>query len=921
MAEKPDMHQPTPEPTEAPDSEPSQQPLWQLDAQHLQAAYHTDPDEGLSDQEARQRLKQYGPNELTAKPQSNLLRFLKQFNNSIIYILAAAAIMTFFMHHYSDSIVIGLVIIANAFIGFFQERSADNALAKIKALLVSEAVVFRDGQKISLPSRELVPGDIVQLEAGDTVPADLRLIDADNLKIQESALTGETDSVEKIEEPIAAQDLPLAERQNQAFASTAVTNGSGRGIVTVTGTQTEIGSIQQHVAKVKAQPTPLMKNLNSLGLGLSLAILVVAFLLFGLGMITHVYSLPTLLIAVITMVVGSMPEGLPASTSVVLAMGTQQLTKQNVIVKTLPAVETLGAVDIVNTDKTGTLTKNEMTVTDILTPHHTYTVTGVGYDAAGQIVDEQEQTVDWQASSDLDWLVQIAGQTSDAEFHQEDGQWVLTGEPTDGALTALYHKMLHADPDPAEIDSLPFDSAIRYSARLVDFRDQRWLLVKGAPQTLIRLMQENGETVDAAAWQDRLSQLTRQGKRVVALGYQPVATDADEVDDLPVGKNFHLAGMAGIIDPPRPGVADAVKQLRYAGIKVKMITGDDPETAAAIAEQLNLAEQARAITGPELNQLSDDQLVEQIDRYTVFARTTPADKLRIVRAQQKRGHIVSMTGDGVNDAPALKQADIGVAMGIRGTDVAKDSADMVLADDDFTSILGAVREGRHVFDNIRKTIRFLLPTSFAEGLIVVMSILMSQSLPLFPTQLLWINMVSALTIQFAFIFEPTEPGIMRRGPRDVAKGILSKYDVFEVVYVSLLISGLGMFAYDLLTGQGLATVIGSTMTLQVIIFGKVFYLFNLQNDHPVLSKYFFRNKMSFLIVGVLLLLQAMIIYWAPMQSVFHTTSANFTYGWGIPILAGIVVLVITEIAKALRHRWRQAVQRKEQRSTATDAGE
>jgi len=917
MAEQPDSSQPSVTTEQGTDPGPSQEPLWQRSTEQLEAQYQTSPDDGLTSTEAQRRLTEHGPNELTAKPQSNLLRFLKQFNNSIIYILAAAAIMTFFMHHYSDSIVIGLVIIANAFIGFFQERSADNALAKIKALLVSEAVVIRDGQKISLPSRELVPGDIVQLEAGDTVPADLRLIDADNLKIQESALTGETDSVEKIEEAIADETLPLAERRNQAFASTAVTAGSGRGIVTVTGTQTEIGSIQQHVAKVKAQPTPLMQNLNRLGLGLSLAILVAAVLLFILGMVTHVYSLPTLLIAVITMVVGSMPEGLPASTSVVLAMGTQQLTKQNVIVKTLPAVETLGAVDIVNTDKTGTLTKNEMTVTDILTPHHTYTVTGVGYDAAGQIVDDQEKTVAWQESTDLDWLVQIAGQTSDAEFHEEDGQWILTGEPTDGALTALYHKMLHADPDPAEIDSLPFDSAIRYSARLVDFRDQRWLLVKGAPQTLIRLMQENGETVDAAAWQKRLSQLTQQGKRVVALGYQPVAADADEVDDLPIGKNFHLAGMTGIIDPPRPGVAEAVKQLRYAGIKVKMITGDDPETAAAIAEQLNLAEQAKAITGPELAKLSDAELTDKIDQYTVFARTTPADKLRIVQAQQKRGHIVSMTGDGVNDAPALKQADIGVAMGIRGTDVAKDSADMVLADDDFTSILGAVREGRHVFDNIRKTIRFLLPTSFAEGLIVVLSILLDQSLPLFPTQLLWINMVSALTIQFAFIFEPAEPGIMRRGPRDVARGILSKYDVFEVVYVSLLISGLGMVAYDVLTGQGLSTVVGSTMTLNVIIFGKIFYLFNLQNDHPVLSKYFFRNKMSFVIVAILLVLQAGIIYWPPMQGVFHTTDANFLYGWGVPIIAGIVVLIVTEIAKALRHRWRNVVRSKEQRTAET----
>ncbi len=458
-----------------------------------------------------------------------------------------------------------------------------------------------------------------------------------------------------------------------------------------------------------------MQNLNRLGFGLSLAIVIAAVLLFILGAIIQVYSLPTLLIAVITMVVGSMPEGLPASTSVVLAMGTRQLTKQNAIVKTLPAVETLGAVDIINTDKTGTLTKNEMTVTDILTTHHQYQVSGVGYDSEGQIQTPTGKTVDWQQDHDLNWLVQIAGQTSDAVFNNEDGQWVLTGEPTDGALTALFHKLNHDDPVVNEIDSLPFDSAFRYSARLVDHGDQRVLMVKGAPQTLTRLIREHGGEVEAGVMADQMSQLTRQGKRVVALGYQVISQEITEIDADMIGDGLKLVGLVGIIDPPRPEVADAVKQLRYAGIQVKMITGDDPETAAAIAKQLNLADNPKAITGPELNELSDEQLSEVIDSYTVFARTTPADKLRIVKAQQANDHVVSMTGDGVNDAPALKQADIGVAMGIKGTDVAKGAADMVLADDDFTTILAAVKEGRHVFDNIRKTIRFLLPTSFAEG--------------------------------------------------------------------------------------------------------------------------------------------------------------------------------------------------------------
>lgn len=894
----------TPTPDEKTDAGPSQQQIWQQSTSQLEQQWQTDCDNGLTADKAKARLAQYGPNELEAKKQSNLLRFLKQFNNSIIYILAAAAILTFLLHHYSDSIVIGLVIISNAFIGYFQEISADNALAKIKDLLVSESFVIRDGQKMTLPSRELVPGDLVRLEAGDSVPADLRLIEADNLKIQESILTGETDSVEKIEESIDQNSLPLAERRNQAFASTAVTSGSGLGIVIATAADTEIGKIQKDVADVKVKPTPLMQNLNRLGFGLSLAIVIAAVLLFILGAIIQVYSLPTLLIAVITMVVGSMPEGLPASTSVVLAMGTRQLTKQNAIVKTLPAVETLGAVDIVNTDKTGTLTKNEMTVTDILTTHHQYTVSGVGYDAEGQILTMDGTPVDWRKDESLNWLVEIAGQTSDAVFNQEDdGQWTLTGEPTDGALTALSHKLIGHDPVVNEIDSLPFDSAFRYSARLVDHDGQRILLVKGAPQTLASLIREHNGDVNAGIMADQMSQLTQQGKRVVALGYQPISQEISDIENLTIGDGLKLVGLVGIIDPPRPEVAEAVKQLRYAGIQVKMITGDDPETAAAIAKQLNLSDSPKAITGPELNELSDEQLTKVIDNYTVFARTTPADKLRIVRAQQSNGHVVSMTGDGVNDAPALKQADIGVAMGIKGTDVAKGAADMVLADDDFTTILAAVKEGRHVFDNIRKTIRFLLPTSFAEGLIVVMSIILDQSLPLYPTQLLWINMVSALTIQFAFIFEPVESGIMVRGPRNVKAGILSKMDVFEVVYVSLLIAGLGMIAYDLLVDHSITALVGSTMTLNVVIFGKIFYLFNLRNNHPVVSKYFFQNKMAFYIIAILIVLQMGIIYLPFMQGVFHTTSANFLYGWLIPIIAGFIVLVVTELVKLGRMRW------------------
>ena len=878
--------------------------LWQLDEPTLAKTYQTDPKNGLTTAEAEHRLQQDGRNELETKHVSRFIQFIKQFNNSIIYILAAAAVMTFFMHRYSDSIVIGLVIIANAIIGYVQERQAGNALERIREMLISKNFVIRDGKKLEVDARDLVVGDLVNLEAGDAVPADMRLIAADNLSVQESVLTGETNAVEKIEEPMPETKLALADRLNMVYASTAVTSGSGYGIVIATAEDTEIGHIQQSVGEVKNKATPLMRNLNSLGFGLSVAIVVAAILLFLLGLVMDTYSLPTLLIAVITMVVGSMPEGLPASTSVVLAMGTRQMTKKNVIVKSLPAVETLGAVDIVNTDKTGTLTKNEMTVTKVVTPHHFFDVTGVGYDDNGGVnfdgaLKLNGKTMDWHQDKSMEWLVNIAGQTTDAQLHFENNRWELTGEPTDGALTTLYRKMAGHDPEVAEIDSLPFDSAFRFSARLADLDGQRLLMVKGSPATVLRLTNQANQS---DYWEHAMSDLTSDGLRVVALAYQVVDDQVESIDAKNIS-GLELAGMVGIIDPPREEAATAIAELRKAGVEVKMITGDHPDTAMAIANKLNLASHVKAISGPEIDALDDEQLKAQIDDYNVFARATPENKLRIVRAQQANDHVVSMTGDGVNDAPALKQADIGVAMGIKGTEVSKESADMVLADDDFADIVAAVREGRHVFDNIRKTIRFLLPTSFAEGLVVIISILMGHDLPLYPTQLLWINMVSALTIQFAFIFEPPEAGIMSRGPRNVKAGLLSKLDSFEIVYVSLLISGLGIFAYNYLTALGLPNVVGSTMSLNIIIFGKIFYLFNLRNDHPVISKYFFQNKMAFYIIGILIVLQLGIIYLPFMQSIFHTTNVNFWYGWGIPIIAGIIVLIVTEIGKFIRFKF------------------
>ncbi|EEI25304.1 HAD-IC family P-type ATPase [Lentilactobacillus hilgardii] len=890
---------------------PPEQGLWQDSTEKLVKEYGTNSENGLGEQEAKKRLAQDGYNELTVKKQSKLVKFIAQFNNSIIYILIAAAVITLLLRHYSDSSVIGIVIIANAFIGFFQEIQADNALTKIKELLVSQNYVVRDGQKIEVPARELVVGDLVNLEAGDAVPADMRLISADNLRIQESTLTGESNSVEKTENPIDKASVPLAERSNMAYASTAVTQGSGMGIVVGTGSRTEIGSIQQSVSNVKTQVTPLMKNLNKLGVNLSVFIVVIAVLLFILGLYTKIYSLPVLTIAIITMVVGSIPEGLPASTSVVLARGVQVMTKRGAIVKTLPAVETLGAVDIVDTDKTGTLTKNEMTVTDVITHDHHYQVTGTGFvdndkGVSGNVLLDG-QKVDWQNDQNFVELVKIAGTTTDAELVQTDGEWRLTGEPTDGALTTLFHKLMGRAPEVDELDTLPFDSAYRYSARLIDDDKQHnELMVKGAPGTIFDMVKSSHPDFDSDSWYEQVNKLTDQGLRVVALGWKDVSNSESEIVMDDISQGIQLSGIVGIMDPPREEVIPAIHHLRQAGVKVNMITGDHPDTATAIAKKLDLDESIHAITGPKIDKMSDEELSKEIGRYNVFARTTPANKLRIVRAQQANSKIVAMTGDGVNDAPALKQANIGISMGIKGTDVAKESADMVLVKDSFTTIVDAVSEGRHVFDNIQKTIRFLLPTSFAEGLVVLISMIMGQELPLYPTQLLWINTVSALTIQFAFIFEPAEESIMVRGPRDVTKGILGKMDVFEIVYVSVLISSLGIFTFDKFVDANILNpVLGSTMAVNIIIFGKIFYLFNIRNSYPIISKHFFENKMAFGIIGILLALQAFLVYAPFMQGIFHTATINFYYGWVVPAICGFVVLVVTEIIKLIRIQYRK----------------
>lgn len=856
---------------------------------------------GLGEDEAKRRLQKDGLNQLTSQKTPKWKLLLRQFHNMIIYILLVAAVLTLLMGHVSDAIIIAVVVIVNVLIGYYQEASAADALEKIKGLLSQEATVYRDGIRQDIAAEKLVVGDVVFLEAGDNVPADLRMVETDNLRIKESSLTGEADSVEKNADQISEAATPLAERNNLAFASTAVTAGSGIGIVIATGANSEIGKISTEVAQTKSEKTPLMKEIDNLGKGITWVIIGVSVLLFILSLLLETYAISVLTLAVVTMIVGSIPEGLPATTSVVLAMGVNEMAKKNhTIVKTLPAVETLGSVAVVATDKTGTLTKNEMTVKDIIFSKRQLKVSGDGYDPTGAILSADNQVV--ELDEELKLFLEAGFEANDTVLHNEAG-WQINGEPTDGAFLTLYYKQF---PFPkkteyTEIDMLPFDSDYRYIAKLVEKKDgQRILFIKGSPDKLFLMAKANGKQKFAEDyWTNQVTNLTEQGKRVVAVGYQVVSNLVTQITPELLTKGIHFLGIAGIIDPPEESVIPALKEMNQAGVSVKMITGDHPLTAKAIAEKLNLAPEVSVITGGQLEQMSPQELEQAVVENQVFARTTPQNKLEIVAALQKNGLVTAMTGDGVNDAPALKKANIGVAMGKKGTDVAKDSADMILTDDNFGTMAVAIREGRRIYDNIKKSILFLLPTSFAEGLIIAFTILLQKDMPLQPTQLLWINMVSAITIQFAFIFEPAEANIMTRKPRQSTGRIFNRHDIFQMGYVSILVAAISLISYEWLLLQGVTRVVASTMMINIVVLSKIFYLFNIRTKAPLFSKSFFTNPKAFWISGTMLLLQIALTYLPFMQNWFYTAALS-PLEWGIAVAAGVMILAITECDKLLR---------------------
>ncbi len=870
--------------------------------------------EGLSSEEARRRLQKYGPNRLPEpKKRGPLLRFLLQFHDILIYVLIAAAVVTALLGHMVDTAVIVGVVFLNAVIGFIQEGKAEDALEAIKKMLSANALAVRDGRHVTIPAEELVPGDVVLLQSGDRVPADLRLFKVKGLQIQEAALTGESMAVQKSTEPVAEESV-VGDRLCMAYSGTIVTHGQGVGVVVATGADTEIGQISTMVSQVETVTTPLLRQMAQFGRWLSLAILLLAAATFAFGYLLRGYGAAEMFMASVSLAVAAIPEGLPAIMTITLAIGVQRMAKRNAIIRRLPAVETLGAVTVICSDKTGTLTKNEMTVRNIAAAEELFELTGTGYDPHGDFM-AGGRSVEPSTFKIAEQMAKCAVLCSDAELRQSESGWVVHGDPMEGALLAAAMK-LGADIDNVRreyprVDLIPFESEHRFMATLHhSHTKEAFIVVKGAPESLLamcdRQMRNDGSEapIDKDYWSGRIEELAQRGQRVIALAvknteFTKTALTFDDVKD-----GFVMLGMFGMIDPPRVEAIEAVKACQNAGIRVKMITGDHASTALAIAKKLKLKNCEEALTGERMDAMGEDELKKAVASVDVYARVSPEHKLVLVKLLQERGHIVAMTGDGVNDAPALKRADVGIAMGKNGTEAAKDAAEIVLADDNFASIKHAVEEGRTVYDNLKKAILFILPTNGGEALIILGAILLGFSqLPLTPVQILWVNMVTAVTLALSLAFEPPEPDVMSRPPRDAKEPMITKYLLWRIVFVSVILMGgtFGLFIWEQQNGAPIEHA--RTVAVNTLVMFEVFYLFNARyiNGSSFSLQGLTGNRYVLMAIAALLLLQAAFTYVPFMNGLFGTVPIEPNVWLRITAIASSVFFLV-EFEKYLVRR-------------------
>jgi len=876
----------------------------------------SDAEQGLDTFEVHDRQEQYGPNTLSHPDrQSPLILFLLQFNQPLVYILLVAVIVTAILREWVDSGVILGVVLINSLIGFLQESKAEKAITALRRTMSSEATVLRAGSKQIIPSQELVPGDILLLNPGDKVPTDLRLIATKELRIDESTLTGESLPAEKHSDTLL-RDTSLMDRRNMAYSSTLVTGGTGMGVTTATGDNSELGRISELISSTEILSTPLTKKIAHFSQILLFVIIGMAALTFLVGFLRG-ESAFNMFMASVALAVGAVPEGLPAAVTITLAIGVGRMARRNALIRKLPAVETLGSTSIICSDKTGTLTKNQMTVVRAFAGGETFEVAGEGYMPTGSFSRSGVTIESGEAPALMDCLTAGLLCNSSA-LTQVDGEWTVKGDPTEGALLAsavkagLYHDPRSADKE--RLDTIPFESAYQYMATLHRNDDgaPQVVYLKGSVERLLprctSTLSPSAESVDIDEKEvyDNVESMAADGLRVLAFARTEIPMGRNSLSRHDIEGGLVFLGLQGMIDPPRPEATTAIQACKNAGIRVKMITGDHPGTAVAIAAQIQLnadnfeESEPSVVTGRQLDEYSDAELSEKVVSTAVFARIAPEQKLRLVEALQSNGNVVAMTGDGVNDAPALRRANIGVAMGITGTEVSKEAADMVLADDNFSSIEAAVEEGRGVFDNLTKFITWTLPTNLGEGLVIMAAVLAGVALPILPVQILWINMTTAVLLGLMLAFEPKESGIMERTPREPDDAILSSTLILRIIIVGvlLLVASFALFEWQLQIGSSVE--VARTVAVNVFVVGELFYLFNCRSlTRSMFSLGIFSNRWLLGGVGLMIILQLLFTYSPQMNKLFHTAPID-AMSWALIGVTGVVIYGIVGIEKLLR---------------------
>ncbi len=913
----------------------SNKPWYQIPLGEVAHLLGSDEEKGLNGADVENRRNRFGPNVLRESKRVSMISvFFGQFKDFMVAILLIATVISFFLGEYLDAITIVAIIIINGVLGFIQEARAERSLQALKEMAAPMARVLRGGQIDMIPASSLVPGDVVLLEAGDRVPADLRLMTVSRLEIEESALTGESIPVAKLTDVVKGgrqgEQLPLGDRKNLAFMGTLVTGGTGRGIVTSIGMDTELGKIAHLMNEAETMETPLQRRLEQMG-KLLVVVAILLTIVVVLAGVWHGHELFTMFLAGVSLAVAAIPEGLPAIVTVALALGVQRMIRRNAIVRKLPSVETLGCASVICSDKTGTLTQNKMTVTRLWQSDKLYEVTGSGYNPTGEI-KLSGKTVSIGQDQGLLQLFRVAERCNNAQLLSEQGgerrgifsgkqqaSWRIVGDPTEGALLALAAKAAGGQaagkqlfPAGKRIDELPFDSDRKMMSVIEETPEgKRTLLTKGAAEAILARSSQivwEGQVIPLTQRlrqqiAEQTEKMAGQALRVLAFAYRPLEQASNGAASLSLESGLIFVGLAGMIDPPRVEVKQAIGLCRQAGIKTVMITGDHKITAEAIALQIGILRPGGGVLeGVELNRMSDEELAEAAGRVSVYARVSPEHKLRIVRALQSKGHVAAMTGDGVNDAPAIKAADIGIAMGITGTDVTKEAADLVLRDDNFATIVAAIEEGRNIYDNIRKFIRYLLASNVGEILVMFFAMMIGLPLPLVPIQILWVNLVTDGLPAMALGVDPAEDDTMHQRPRQRNENIFSRGLGWKIISRGFLIGLMTLGAFWLTLREDPNNLVhAQTVAFVTLVMAQLIHVFDCRSEHSVFHRNPFENM--YLVWAVLssLLLVLVVIYWPPMQPIFKTTALSLR-DWALVLVAGGIPTFVAGIGGALRQK-------------------